>query len=315
LMFYGPSGAGKKTRILALLKEMFGKGIEKASVTHRSFKVKSRTIDISAIISNYHIELNPSEAGFNDRHVIQEVITEIAESYNINTASGKQFKVVVLSEVDRLSRDAQHALRRTMEKYSAACRLILCGESSCRVIAPLKSRCLLIRVAAPSTSEMIQVLQHVATKENFTLPAEFAKRIAMEANGNLRKAILTLEACKADKYPFSDEQKIKTTDWERFIEDVARGICEDQSAKSLQLTREKLYELLTNCIPADVVLKTLTRQLVRRLDDQLKHQIIRWAAFYEHRLQCGSKAIFHLEAFVAKFMSLYKRWVLETFVQ
>jgi replication factor C subunit 3/5 len=30
----------------------------------------------------------------------------------------------------------------------------------------------------------------------------------------------------------------------------------------------------------------------------------------EHRLQCGTKAIFHLEAFVAKFMAIYKRFLL-----
>lgn len=33
------------------------------------------------------------------------------------------------------------------------------------------------------------------------------------------------------------------------------------------------------------------------------------AAYYEHRLQQGSKAIFHLEAFVAKFMAVYKRFL------
>jgi len=40
---------------------------------------------------------------------------------------------------------------------------------------------------------------------------------------------------------------------------------------------------------------------------------VRWAAFYEHRLQLGSKPIFHLEAFVAKFMSIYKRFLISTF--
>ena len=34
-----------------------------------------------------------------------------------------------------------------------------------------------------------------------------------------------------------------------------------------------------------------------------------WAAFYEHRVQTGSKEIFHLEAFVARFMSLYKTYI------
>lgn len=70
-----------------------------------------------------------------------------------------------------------------------------------------------------------------------------------------------------------------------------------------------MYELLTNCIPPDIILKTLTKVLLSRLDDQLKHQVVRWSAHYDHRMKCGSKPIFHLEAFVAKFMSIYKRWV------
>jgi replication factor C subunit 3/5 len=37
------------------------------------------------------------------------------------------------------------------------------------------------------------------------------------------------------------------------------------------------------------------------------------AAFYEHRLQEGQKAIFHLEAFVAKFMAGYKQWASAAF--
>jgi len=36
------------------------------------------------------------------------------------------------------------------------------------------------------------------------------------------------------------------------------------------------------------------------MDEELKPEVIHWAAFYEHRIRLGSKVIFHLEAFVAK---------------
>jgi replication factor C subunit 3/5 len=38
--------------------------------------------------------------------------------------------------------------------------------------------------------------------------------------------------------------------------------------------------------------------------------VVSHAAYYEHRLQEGQKAIFHLEAFVAKFMCSYKTFTL-----
>jgi replication factor C subunit 3/5 len=43
---------------------------------------------------------------------------------------------------------------------------------------------------------MYAVMAHVAKKERFDLPPDAAKEIAQDSNGNLRKALLVLEALK-----------------------------------------------------------------------------------------------------------------------
>lgn len=170
---------------MALLRAMFGNGVEKViesirfdmqlRVEKREFKVitsmksdsqtpSQKTVEITAVASNYHIELNPSDVGLYDYVVVQEIIKEIAQYKQLDASAKHPYKgircieyvsvVVVLNEVDNLSRNAQAGLRRTMEKYTGSCRLILCCENSGRIIPPIRSRCLCIRVAAPTPLEV-----------------------------------------------------------------------------------------------------------------------------------------------------------------
>lgn len=253
ILFYGPSGAGKKTRVLALLRDIYGPAVEKVKVEHKQFKVGSTTVEIPILSSAHHLELNPGDAGSRDRDVVQELIKEIAASAPLPTSSTgdtsdwKPFKVVVLNEVDNLSKEAQHALRRTMEKcaasnqvhgrtvpllsamrctacvlvarlgsgvpamrtaplhdalarlsrrYITTCRIMMTCNNACRVIAPIRSRCLCVRIAAPSAAQIAAVLQATARKEAITLPQQLAEKLALQSHGNLRKALLTLEAAR-----------------------------------------------------------------------------------------------------------------------
>lgn len=305
LLLYGPSGAGKKTRVMALLRQMFGAKVEKVKLENKDLKVGStgtKTITITMLSSAAHIEINPSDYGVYDRYVISNLIKEIASSAPLEpqlNAENKNFKVIVLNEVDNLTKEAQQALRRTMEKYMKTCRLILCSNSTSRVLAPVRSRCLCIRVPAPTTEEIVTVLQNVANQENIQLPRAFAEKIANSSDGNLRKALLALEASKVEQYPFKPDQDIKLADWERYIHDIAKDIIEEQSPSRLLALREKYYLLITNCIPAEVILKKLAQRLLclNSSDQVLQFQIAHWVSFYEHRLKTGSRAIFHLEAF------------------
>lgn len=319
LLVYGPPGAGKKTRIMSLLRALYGPGTDRLRLDKRTFTTPTKkSVEINLICSNYHIELSPGDAGLNDRYVVQEVIKEMASSRNISSGKqkGPDFKIVILTEVDRLSRQAQAGLRRTMEKYASSCRLILCCDSPSKVIEPVRSRCLGIRIAAPSHDEVCEVLKKVAEQESIVLPDELAVNIARESSRNVRRAILMLEASHVQTREaggLKANQPVQKTDWELYITQLAVEITREQSPQRLMAAREKLYELLINCIPATVIIKTLCQELMKNLDDSLKQEVIEWAAFYEHRVAMGSKDIFHLEAFIAKYMAIYKRYLNDMF--
>lgn len=101
---------------------------------------------------------------------------------------------MIIDQADDLTREAQAALRRTMEKYTSSMRLILCCNSLSKIIAPVRSRCLLMRVGRPETEEVVRILQDVATKEGFHLSKELASNIAEHAERNLRASLLSLES-------------------------------------------------------------------------------------------------------------------------
>ena len=58
--------------------------------------------------------MTPSDNEHHDRHIIQNVVKEIAGNSNIEAKSGKGFKVLIINEADKLSKEAQGGLRRTM---------------------------------------------------------------------------------------------------------------------------------------------------------------------------------------------------------
>jgi replication factor C subunit 3/5 len=132
--------------------------------------------------------------------VVQDLLKEVAQTQQVDLGARQRFKVVVINEADHLTRDAQAALRRTMEKYSPNLRLILLANSTSNIIAPIRSRTLLVRVAAPSEGEICDVLRGVGRKEGWKEVEVLNRRIALESGRNLRRALLMFEAVHAQKW-------------------------------------------------------------------------------------------------------------------
>jgi len=305
LLVFGPEGAGKKTRVNCILRELYGNGVEKLRLERHEFTTQSKKkIEIHSSSSNYHIEICPADAGNNDRVVIQELVKEIAGTRQINSKEQKSFKVIIISEANRLSKGAQHALRRTMEKYMAQCRLILLTESISKLIPALRSRCLGIRVKAPSEQEIENVLEKVTTQEMIELSTNQQSQIVKMSGRNLRKAMLLAEVCHVKGVTDGPPPEY---DWEIYLKETARKIIEQQTPSQVLLVRSRLYELLVRLIPPNIIFQQLFYELNKACADSgMKARLAKVAAEFEHRCNLGSKPIYHLEAFFTRFMADFK---------
>ena len=307
IVFYGPSGSGKHTLASALLREIYGPGADKQKVEFRSFKngSSSTSVDIRIVSSVYHVELSPSEVGNKDTVVIQQMIKELAQSPPIGDY---QFKTVIISDADCLSKQAQAGLRRTMEKYSSYCRIILITESLSRLIAPIRSRCLPVRVRAPDMTEIDAVLSKSVSEENVRVPANSIQSIASNCDRDLRRAYLLVDCARNINQGTSsfDIKKTMAGSWEDGVNMIADGMIAEQTPRKLLEIRNRLYDLLSVCIPADAILRKLVKELVRRSPDKIHSEIISAASGCSHLLRLGTKDEFHLEYFCVQFMSLYR---------
>ena len=158
----------------------------------------------------------------------------------------------------------------------------------------------MVRVPAPSDTEIASVISHVAQKESVNLSPALSGSVVAISKGNTRRALLSFEAAVA-----KGSNTAENPDWEVCIAKATDQVFRDQTSASLMSVRTMFYELLTHCIPVGVIVQAMLAGLVSRCKNaETAVQIAEAAAFYEHRAVRGSKAILHLEAFAAKTMSI-----------
>lgn len=102
-------------------------------------------------------------------------------------------RLIVIEDADYLGHIRQAYLRRMMEVISSASRFILVARAPSRIIEALRSRSQMIRIPSTEREVVVETLSAIAER-NGCEPAEgVLEDIAYICEGNLKKAIFTLE--------------------------------------------------------------------------------------------------------------------------
>ncbi|XWS45444.1 hypothetical protein CRYUN_Cryun15aG0137400 [Craigia yunnanensis] len=313
ILFKGPSGSGKRTLAMAFLREIYGNPCWNISHELRQFQVQEKRpmqVIVPLASSAHHVELNvnlETNAKYALMGLVKEISTNYAITPEVSTANFKaDYTVLVLYDVDKAPENIHHLIKWIMDCHSDSCKFILCCEDDIDILESVRNRCKVIKVDAPVTHEIMEVLIQIAMKEDFDLTMNFAAMIAAKSKQNLREAIMALEACKAHNYPFADDQPIPLG-WEEVLIELASEILADPSQKRLFIVRGKFQKLLVDFVHPKLILQKLVEQFLKQVEAGLKRELYYWHAYYEKRLPTGASALLKLEEFVAKFMGIYRK--------
>jgi len=166
LLFHGSSGTGKTSTIMALSKEIYGNNV----------RLMVMKLDAS------------DDRGINS---VREDIKGFAEKSNMFQ---KGVRLIILDEADSMTFDAQFALRRIIEKYSATIRFCLICNYENKIIPAIRSRCANFRFSNIDIKHINFKLNQIAVSEKLKFEPDVINTISILAKGDLRKAINLLQS-------------------------------------------------------------------------------------------------------------------------
>lgn len=292
IILYGPGGSGKKTLINIFLGMLFGNSVHNTKDV--SYEIVSsggkKTIE-KVKQSNYHITINPKSTNY-DRYLIHDIVKEYAKSKSLNTIfeKNKQFKLVLINNLDNLSFCAQAALRRTMERYNDKCRFVMWCKSLSKVIEPLQSRCVCVRIPSPTDTEIFEYIFKISIQEKMLMDLKEYSTIASRANGNIKSALWELQF-KRFGYELN-------TEYINSLNNIVSLFLE-ADLNNVGKIRQAFFNLMITNYTGITILKDLINKIYDcpHLSEDVKQKIIQKSAEIEYRLMKGRREIIHLDAF------------------
>lgn len=161
MLFIGPSGCGKTTcaRILA-----------------KALQCEDSVVELDAGQDN----------GI-------AVMREIAQQAKSKGFVGSGRKMFILDEFHRATVDAQNAILKILEDTPKHAYFVICTTDPQRLIKTILTRCVTYQVESIPERSLVGLMQEICEKEGVEVPKEVLKKIAKQADGSGRMALVNLE--------------------------------------------------------------------------------------------------------------------------
>ncbi|CAB3402006.1 unnamed protein product [Caenorhabditis bovis] len=127
------------------------------------------------------------------KSIFKDRVLELNASDERGIAVVRQ-KIVILDEVDAMTRDAQSAMRRVIEDCSKTTRFILICNYVSRLIAPIVSRCAKFRFKPLPAEIQVGRLRTICESEGSPMSDEDLKTVMQSSEGDLRRAVCMLQS-------------------------------------------------------------------------------------------------------------------------
>lgn len=272
LLFAGPAGVGKTTLSLVIARQLFGESWRQNT-----------------------LELNAS-----DERGIDVIRVKVKDFARTKALGDVPFKLIYLDESDALTKDAQQALRRTMENYTKTCRFILSCNYSSKIIDPIQSRCAVFRFKPLPETEIYAVIDRIVKQENLAIDDEAKSALYSVCGGDCRRLENILQSCAV----------IDTTITAELVYSMASVAKPKEVLETLQTAatgdfigaRKKLLNLMLDYGLAGIdVIKQMQREIWNlTLSDRQKVELVSKCGEIEFHLVEGSDEYVQLESFLAQ---------------
>ena len=275
LIFSGPAGTGKTTTAEVIAKTLF--------------KERWRENILS---------LNASDNRGID--TIRGQVKDFSKTKSLSQTT----KIVFLDEADALTKDAQNALRRTMEAYSDTTRFIFSCNHISKLIDPIISRCAVFKFKSLSKESISLIIKNISQKEKLKISEETVNNLYEISQGDVRKVYNILQSSSSINKNITKESIYEIVSYAN-PKEVKEMLTIAINGNFIKARDSLLKTMLNHGLSGLDIIKQIQQETLNlEIDNKHKLSLIEKCGEIEFRLVEGSDEFIQLEALLSSFANI-----------